>query len=327
MPDADEAPPKWLLLIHQIPPKPSYVRVKVWRRLQALGAASIKNSVYVLPRSEQSREDFEWVVREIVKEGGEASVCEARFVEGLSDEHVEALFTAARDAEYRQIADEIRSLEDDLPRRTPLSEERRRRLETDVARWRRRLDAVVGIDFFGSPGREVAEGLLAGLARRLGPEARAAGRGPKLELDALTERTWVTRRGVHIDRIACAWLVRRFVDPRARFKFVPQRGYRPEKGEIRYDMFEGEFTHEGDLCTFEVLCAKLDLREPALQAIAEIVHDIDLKDGKFGRPEAAGVDHIIAGLAMAHREDEARIARGGEVFENLYEYFRRKRGG
>src|SRR5690348_9962429 len=85
--------PKWLLLIHQIPPKPNYFRVKIGRRLQRLGSVPIKNSVYVLPRSEQSYEDFEWVVREIVEGGGEASVCEARFVEGLSDAEVEACST------------------------------------------------------------------------------------------------------------------------------------------------------------------------------------------------------------------------------------------
>src|SRR6266446_4955532 len=102
---------KWLLLIHQIPPKPDYFRVKIGRRLQRLGAAPIKNSVYVLPRSEQAYEDFEWVVREIVEGGGDASVCEARFVEGLSDAEVEALFNSAREADYTALAREARALQ------------------------------------------------------------------------------------------------------------------------------------------------------------------------------------------------------------------------
>ena len=135
----------------------------------------------------------------------------------------------------------------------------------------------------------------------------------------------MTRRGVHIDRIASAWLVRRFVDPDVRFKFVPARRYRLEPGEVRFDMFEAEFTHEGDLCTFEVLLARLGLEEPALRPIAEIVHDVDLKEGKFGRPEAVGIDHLIAGIAMAYRDDEERLARGAAVFDALYEYLRRKR--
>src|SRR5262249_22787030 len=108
--------PRWLLLIHQIPPKPNYFRVKIGRRLQRLGAAAIKNSVYALPKSDQSQEDFEWVVREIVEGGGEASVCEARFVEGLSDGEVEGLFNSAREAEYLELANEARRLRSQLPR-------------------------------------------------------------------------------------------------------------------------------------------------------------------------------------------------------------------
>jgi len=322
----EEAAP-WLVLFHQLPPKPAYLRVKVWRRLQALGAVALKNSVYVLPRAEQTREDFEWLVREIAREGGEATVCEARFTDGLNDQGVEALFVAARDAEYHQIADEARDLERELSPRKPLSEEQTGRVDMELVRLRRRLAEVVAIDFFGSPGREVAEAMLTSLASRLAPAARLRNEAdPDWDPARLDGRTWVTRKGIHIDRIACAWLIQRFVDPRARFKFVSQRGYRPESDEIRFDMFEGEFTHEGDLCTFEVLCARLRLSDPALRPIAEIVHDIDLKDEKFGRPEVAGVDHLVAGLAMARHADEERLARGREIFEDLYEYFRRKRG-
>jgi hypothetical protein len=308
--------PRWLLLIHQIPPKPAYLRVKVWRRLQAMGAVAIKNSVYVAPRTEGCQEDFEWLMREVVKGGGEASICEARFVEGLEDDEVEALFSAARESDYRQIAAEARSI-------AQRAGQRSRQDDSEVSRLRSRLTAVTDIDFFGASGRGIAEGLVSDLER----SAHAAN-GPVVgaRLDELRGRTWVTRKGVHIDRIASAWLIRRFVDTEARFKFVPQRGYRPTADEVRFDMFEGEFTHEGDLCTFEVLCAKLGLRDSALGAIAEIVHDIDLKDGKYGRTEVPGVDHLIAGLALAHREDEARIERGSELFESLYEYFRRKRG-
>jgi hypothetical protein len=165
----------------------------------------------------------------------------------------------------------------------------------EVVRLRRRLAALTGIDFFGAPGREIAEGLVSDLERQV--HARPAAVPRATRLDELRGRTWVTRKGVHIDRIASAWLIRRFVDADGRFKFVPARGYRPEPGELRFDMFEAEFTHEGDQCTFEVLVARLGLDDPALGPLAEIVHDIDLKDGKFGRPEVAGIEPLIAGLA------------------------------
>ena len=145
-------------------------------------------------------------------------------------------------------------------------------------------------------------------------------------MDDLKGRVWVTRQGVHVDRIACAWLVRRFIDAKARFKFVPPRGYKPTARELRFDMFEAEITHEGDRCSFEVLLGRAGLADPALAAIGEIVHDIDLKDDKFARPETGGIKTLIAGIAMANAEDEARIEAGAAIFDNLYAYFRKKRG-
>ena len=143
---------------------------------------------------------------------------------------------------------------------------------------------------------------------------------------ALKGRVWVTRRGVYVDRIASAWLIRRFIDPDARFKFVPAKGYVPEPGELRFDMYEGEYTHEGDRCTFEVLLARMGLDDPALAAIGEIVHDIDLKDAKFGREEASGIARVMDGIAAANKDDQRRLERGAAVLDDFYEYFRRKRG-
>lgn len=317
---------RWLLLIHQIPPKPDYFRVKIWRRLQRLGAVAIKNSVYALPKNDQTQEDFQWVLREIVEGGGDASLCEARFVEGLSDDQVEALFQAARDAEYAQIAEEARRLaEIPLPERQ-IEDSRRTQNEIGLARVKRRLAEVVGIDFFGAPGREAAEGLVSGVEARM-HEKRS---GKQIVSAAVTRRedfrgkVWVTRKGIHVDRMASAWFIRRFIDSDARFKFVPPKGYKPLPGELRFDMFEAEFTHEGDRCTLEVLIDRLGLADPALRPIAEIVHEIDLKDSKYSRQETPGIERLIAGIALAHRDDEARLARGAAVFDDLYEYFRKK---
>ena len=320
------APPaeRWLLLIHQLPAKPAYLRVKVWRRLQGIGAVAVKNAVHALPATPEAQEDLAWLLREIEQGGGEAIVCEARLVEGLTDQEVRTLFDRARDEDYQELAKDVRvvsaALGDDPP------PERRAETRAQLARLRARLTQVAAIDFFGADGREAAEGLLLELEGRLREEAApaepaAAGRG----LGELTGRTWVTRAGVHVDRIASAWLVRRFVDPQARFRFVPAKGYVPEPGELRFDMFEAEFTHEGDRSTFEVLLGCAGLREPALRAIAEIVHDIDLKDGKFARPEAEGIRTLIAGICAATGDDEERLARGGAVFEDLHSHFRRRR--
>jgi hypothetical protein len=145
------------------------------------------------------------------------------------------------------------------------------------------------------------------------------------ELAAKSGTTWVTRRDVYVDRIASAWLIRRFVDKEAKFKFVAAKGYKPRAGEIRFDMFEAEFTHEGDLCTFEVLLRAAGLTEAGLRAIGEIVHDIDLKDAKFGRDEAAGIARLIDGLVIASRDDNVRLERGLSVFDDLHAYFGKRR--
>ncbi len=317
--------PKWLLLIHQIPPKPNYFRVKIGRRLQRLGAAPIKNSVYVLPRSEQSYEDFEWVVREIVEGGGDASVCEARFVEGLSDTEVEGLFNAAREADYLELAGEARRAQSMLSR-SKKTEDSKEELDSSIARLRKRLADIENIDFFAASGRDTVEALLVTLEKRMKAAAtQGSEEGEAPPMEKMQGRTWVTRKGIHVDRMASAWLIRRFIDKDARFKFVPGKGYRPGAGELRFDMFEAEFTHEGDRCTFEVLLQRFGLSEPALKQIAEIVHDIDLKDEKFGREDALGLDRLIAGIAMANPEDEERLAEGSAVFNSLYEYFKRKR--
>jgi hypothetical protein len=196
----------------------------------------------------------------------------------------------------------------------------------DVARLRKRLTDIVRIDFFGAAGREAAEGRVSALESKLRPDG--GGHEPRrdvLKREEHRRRVWVTRTGVHIDRIASAWLIRRFIDANARFKFVSGKGYEPKPKELRFDMFAAEFTHDGDRCTFEVLTARFGIDDRALTAIAEIVHDIDLKDAKFARPEAPGIDRLVAGIAMAETHDDARLARGAIVFDGLYEYFRRKK--
>lgn len=308
---ADLRPPRWLLLIHHIPPKPAYLRVKVGRRLQQVGAVPIKNSVYALPRTEGAQEDFQWLVAEIRKGGGDATVCEASFVEGMRDEDVERLFVDARNADYKAIAEAVRTVKASAD------------LDSECRRLRGRFEEVASRDFFGAPGRKSAETALRALEARLSP--RTSTPSPALlRKEDHRGRTWVTRKGIHVDRMACGWLIRRFIDPKARFAFVAAKGYVPKKGELRFDMFEGEFTHEGDLCSFETILSRFGIDDPALQAIAQIVHDIDLKDAKFRREEAAGIDRLIAGIAMAHKEDVARLERASAAFDDLYEYFRRK---
>ena len=141
-----------------------------------------------------------------------------------------------------------------------------------------------------------------------------------------TGRTWVMRRGVKVDRMACAWLIRRFLDPDARWKFVDAKGYAPEPGEIRYDVYEAEYTHEGEDCSFEVLIRRFGLAVPGLRALAEIVHDIDLKDGRHGRPETAGLAALVEAIVATQPDDEARIFRLSSTLDDLLSLFAVREG-
>jgi hypothetical protein len=318
------AGPRWYLLIHQLPPKPLYLRAKIRQRLAKVGALALKNSVYVLPRKDDCLEDLQWIAQEAVTGGGEAWVCEGGFVAGISNDDLVKRFQDERQADYAALSSEITAALATLKRRSgaQLPEPE---VASRLERLKKRFSEIEGIDFFKAAGRrETGAGL-----RRLEDALRPKRRGPTETVQkhaGLIGKTWVTRRGIQVDRIASAWLVRRFVDPNARFRFVEPKGAEISPDEIRFDMMPGEITHEGDRCTFETLVHKAGIADSAVREIAEIVHDIDLKDGKFGRADAAGIQRLVVGLVLAQPEDEARLTRGFALFDDLYQSFSRAAG-
>ncbi|MGH7626329.1 MAG: chromate resistance protein ChrB domain-containing protein [Gemmatimonadaceae bacterium] len=325
LPDAEPNHNPWLLFIHAIPPKPDYLRAKIGRRLQRVGAVAVKNAVYVLPRRDESQEDFEWVLREIGEGGGEAWICEASFVDGLSNDEVQELFRTARDADYRALAEDAKALQALLGSRHSATA-LQARFTSELVRLQRRVNEVIAIDFFEAPGRAVVESVIRSIEQRVRHRTKRAmtTRKSRTADDEFRGRTWVTRRDVHVDRMASAWLIHRFIDAEAQFKFVQPKGYKSAPGELRFDMFQAEYTHEGDGCTFETLLARFALDDQALGALGEIVHDIDLKDARFGRDEAAGVEQLITGISLALDDDAARLERAGQLFDALYAALARK---
>jgi hypothetical protein len=306
---------EWLLLVHQIPPKPPYFRAKVLRRLTQLGAIPLKNSAYLLPAGDATLEDFEWLRREIVEQGGEAWILQGTLKAGLTGEAARDAFRRARAADFADLTAEARALLDKARAAAADADA----LTTEWRRLDRRVKAAARIDFFDAPGREELEVLMETIDRTLHP----APAPPTAAADALRGRTWVTRAGVKVDRIASAWLIRRFIDPAATFVFVDDPAAKPPGADaVRFDMFEGEFTHDGDLCTFEVLLrASTRAGDEALQAIAQIVHDLDLKDDRYQRPESAGIAAMIQGIAARHTDDRQRLAEGATVLDAFYASF------
>ena len=318
---------EWILLIHQLPPKPTNLRVRIWRKLQRLGAVAIKNSVYVLPANEKTQEDFQWLKQEIQTAGGEAAVFRAGSVEGATDEEIIAAFRKARDEEFAAVSAEFDGLTGAIAgqsRGKHLSAGRLTAHETEIDKLHAELERIVANDFFDAKGRASAfiayERCQKAIRVTQGPARKAALRIAKrgtLEVANYQGRRWVTRRNLHIDRLASAWLIKQFIDKRPRFYFIADG--ETIEGAIPFDMFDAEFTHHGDECTFETMLKEFGLVEiKGLREIAEIVHDIDLKDDKFHRLEAAGLNAIIDGLSRVLRDDRKLLQQTSIVFDGLY---------
>jgi hypothetical protein len=310
---------KWLLFVHQLPARPTSLRVRTWRRLQQLGAIAVKQAVYVLPDSPNAREDFEWLKTEIEGSGGQASVFAADMVDTWSNDALVEEFRRSREEAYGELARDA----DQLLRRLSTGRRKSKRVPSRRAllQLRQRLAAIERVDFFGSAGRDRVLTLVRQIEDRASavPRPRAT-HGDSTEPTSYTGRLWVTRPRPGVDRMASAWLIRRFIDADARFDFVADRDAAPADS-VPFDMFGVEFTHRGALCTFEMLCETFRLEEPALRSVAAIVHDLDLKDNRFGATEAPAIGLVIEGLRLAQSDDQHLLTQGMTVFDALYRAF------
>lgn len=313
---------RWLLFVHQLPSSPSNLRVRTWRRLQQLGALPVKQAVYVLPDTPNAREDFEWLKTEIKAAGGDASVFAANSVDSWSDDVLVEEFRRSRQEAYGALAREVERV---LGRLTATRRPRGTRapaVRRLVEVFRERLTAIEHIDFFGSAGRDRVTTLLKRLEEKASDAPRPAVPPRTGEVDGQdhTNRVWVTRPRPGVDRMASAWLIKRFVDPQARFAFVADRES-VSQGAIPFDMFGVDFSHQGEGCTFETLCAVFAIHDPAVARIAAIVHDLDLKDGRFAAQEAPTVGTVIEGMQLSVSDDDGLLAQGMALFESLYRAF------
>jgi hypothetical protein len=319
-PDRRSTGGEWLFLIHQLPAGTSNGRVKTWRRLQALGAIWLRNAAYVLPNSAQAREDFMWLRAEIASLGGAATVLVGDAIDRTDRRSIVEAFTAARAADYASLLQQIGRAARQLGRLGSGSP--RGRIDRRVTALALRLRTLEAIDFLSAPGGDDARRALQALEERMGRarRAKAADQTQVVNFDSYRDRVWVTRRRPGVDRMSSAWLIRRFIDPAASFVFADADATIPE-GHVAFDMFAGEFTHVGQLCTFEVLKARFGLEGRPLDRLAAIVHDLDLKDDRHQLPETMTVGTLIDGIRKAHHDDGEALRAGMEMFEGLYRAF------
>ena len=309
-----------LLLLVGVPPTPSSLRVRVWRRLRSLGAVPLKRSAYLLPDTPERYEDFQWLAQEIEREGGDATLVRVQQIENMSPGEVLRLFHEPRDHDYKQLAARSRKLLQSLDRKTAAKSTR---VHDEFARLSKEHQRIRDIDFFGAPGGAEVRRLEEAIAMRTRrPESARPEPAPTLDLTKLRGRRWVTRPRPHVDRLASAWLIKRFIDADAVFVFAPPAEF--PKDAIPFDAPGVELSHHGEDCTFETLVKRARLRDRRLARLAEVVHEADLRDGKYPHEEARGIDVAIRALLAASPDDHQVLAQGMAMFEGLYTTTARK---
>jgi hypothetical protein len=304
---------EWVAFSYSLPAKSgSSTRVTLWRQLRRLGAISPAGSLYLLPASDEAAEAFQWMSGEVRQAGGDALSLRVSRFEGLSDEQLIELFNAARGAEYAELDEQAAALEQALsPDIEPEVQDKTREA---LARLRRRHGEIARVDYFGCPAGQALAARLARIemALTLGEETPRA--VTPLRREEYQASRWATRPRPHVDRLACVWLIRRFINPQAQIRYTTT----PESDEVAFDTPESYFGHQGNLCTFETMLLAFGLVDPALRGLAEIVHEIDLRDGRYLRPETAGIDAVLRGWRQAGLADVDLERNGVALFEALY---------
>lgn len=299
----------WLLLLYSLPTRQKSERVAIWRRLKKIGAIQIKTSTYLLPGNPPQYELFQWLAQQIRDFGGDATLVRVQEIEGMSTEKLIALFNRARDEEYGVIKRGLHAFLAGGKKTDPETK------AAELERLTRQFRAIREIDFFQSARGEDVQMLL---RRAEGVPKKAL---PRLDPKNYRGKTWLTRPRPEIDRVGSAWLIRRFIDPRAKFVFastVPST-----RQVIPFDMVDVEFSHHGDCCTFETLIRRFRIEDKAVRKIAEMIHDADLEDHKFQRSECVGIDRVLKGWAKSAMRDNQILQRGFECLDGLYSFLQR----
>ncbi|MDE3067465.1 MAG: chromate resistance protein [Verrucomicrobiota bacterium] len=304
----------WLLLLYGLPTKRNAERVSLWRKLKKFGAVQLKSSAYVLPDNPANYERFQWLSKQIQDGGGEATLIRVAQIEGMPNEQIVQMFIEARAAEYKELVATGREMLARSKKRKP------QKLTVELEKLQRRFDEIREVDYFNSPSAHDAQMLLQQIAKHLAPK-NAAGVLPKLDVTEFKGKTWLTRPRPGIDRAGSAWLIQKFIDPKARFVFGPAASKHPDA--LPFDMMDAEFSHQGDDCTFETLVKRFGIADPAVSQMAEMIHDADLEDGKFRRYECLGINSVLSGWAKSDMSDAELLTKGVECFEGLYKSLRK----
>jgi hypothetical protein len=301
----------WLLLLLRLPATHRTERVAIWRKLKKSGAIQIQTSTYVLPDEPARYESFQWLSQEIRSAGGDATLVRAREIEGLANEKLIELFNTARAKEYATLRDLLRGLNHlRQTRKSPTFADK-------VDRVRKQFREIRLTDFFNCPRAQDVEMLLRKMERTQSIETAF----PKVMSRDYCGRIWVTRPRPEIDRVGSAWLIRKFIDPKAKFIFAKK--IPANRRVVSFDRLDADFSHYGDDCTFETLAKRFRIQDKVVHKMGEMIHDADLDDDKFERTECIGIDRVLKGWAKEGISDQEILRRGLQCFDALHAFLRR----
>lgn len=314
----------WLVFSYSLPSKDSSSsRVAIWRRLGRLGTVSMKSGVHILPDRDECAEAFQWLSQEVQQtKGSEALVMRVERFEGLPDEQLVDLFNQARKEDYDELKPQVEELERTIQKKAS-TQEHAKYLDT-LEKLHKRLSDIKRVDFFDSDEGMTMMKRLQQIERSLSPEEIPAASLPSASIQEYQNKRWVTRPKPHVDRLGCIWLIRKFVDPEAEVFYTQT----PEPSDITFDMKNAVFGHNGNLCSFETMMYAFQLADDvALKAVSEVIHEIDLRDSKYLRPETEGVAVILKGWLLSGLSDQELETSGITFFEGLYRAFQKDISG
>jgi hypothetical protein len=289
----------WLLLVASLPTKPAAARMRLWRGTKALGCAPLRDGAWLLPADRGAA--LARLAQEVIDAGGNAELLSVS-ADGEQAERFAALFDRGED--YARVLKAIRAALAKPNAKTALA-------------LRRELEAIAAIDFFpGEAGRQAEEAWLDLSARAGGEPRQQAGRIDSLDAADYQGRTWATRKDLWVDRMASAWLIRRFIDRKATFLWLDNSKKCP-KSALGFDFDGAAFTHVDSRVSFEVLAASFGLEtDAAIARMGALVHALDV--GGVPVPEAAGIEAVLAGLRVRCANDDALLREATRVFDSLY---------
>lgn len=316
--NTDMSRQQWIVLMHQLPPSPDSFRVKVWRLLQKSGVISVKNSVYALPTNESSKKALSELAKEIRSGGGEAILMEGMILEGFDIDRAIEDYNKILDGEYRTLSNSLRQLEKKFFSKKQLNQKDLMEIAHLIGKYMSQIEALSKRNHFLAEGEHISKSLLSSLDEKfLARKTTGKAEFEKPKKETYKGRTWVTRAGAKVDRLASAWLIETYIDPQAQFEFVDMDKYKHTPGKLRFDVFDGEFTHEGDLCTFETLLKYFKIRNAKLNTISQIIHDLDLEDDKYQHPATVGIQQLLQGIIMMEKDDFKRKTLAATLFNQL----------